>query len=260
MTELSSSVDRVLVLDGSSRTAVEAVQSLGKRGLEVHVAARSDCPAFHSRWAAQTLVQPSTSDTQRFTAWLRALPDEYALIIPATGYSLHHLAGLPDSDPLRERAVLPPPDALQAALDKARTIDTAARLGISIPSSWRVTSPEENGRHRLPCVLKPTHSVIENGGDLGEVFSELVHDAAHRREALGRLLDRGPVLEQELVPGVGIGVDCLYADGILKWHFAHERLHEGTGGGLGSGSFYRKSIVAPPPLLHAAKALLDELH
>ena len=150
MTELPSSVDRVLVLDGSSRAAVEAVQSLGKRGLEVHVAARSDCPAFHSRWAARTLVQPSTPDTQRFTDWLRALPDEYALIIPATGYSLHHLAGLPDSDPLRERAVLPSPDSLHIALDKARTIDTAVRLGISVPASSLVTSPGEDGRHRPP--------------------------------------------------------------------------------------------------------------
>ena len=259
MTELPSSVDRVLVLDGSSRAAVEAVQSLGKRGLEVHVAARSDCPAFRSRWAARALVQPSTSDTKRFTEWLRALADDYALIVPATGYSLHHLAGLPDSDPLRERAVLPPPDALHIALDKARTIDTAVRLGISVPASSLVTSPGEDGRHRPPCVLKPTRSVIENDDDLGEVFPELVHDAAHRREALGRLLHRGPVLEQELVPGIGIGVECLYADGILMWHFAHERLHEGTGGGLGSGSFYRRSIVAPPPLLQAAKALLDDL-
>ena len=93
----------------------------------------------------------------------------------------------------------------------------------------------------------------------GRGLSELVHDAAHRREALGRLLHRGPVLEQELVPGIGICVECLYADGILTWHFAHERLHEGTGGGLGRGSFYRKSIAAPPLLLQAAKTLLDAL-
>lgn len=259
MTESSSSSDRVLVLDGSSRAAVEAVQSLGKRGLEVHVAARSDCPAFHSRWAARTLTQPSTSDTHRFTDWLRALPDEYALIIPATGYSLHHLAGLPDSDTLRERAVLPRPDALDIALDKARTIDTAVGLGISVPASSLVMTPAEGGTRRPPCVLKPTRSVVERDDDLAEAFPELVHDPAQRRDALQRLLQHGPVLEQELVPGIGIGVECLYAGGTLMWHFAHERLHEGTGSGLGSGSFYRKSIVPPPPLLEAAKTLLDAL-
>jgi protein-tyrosine-phosphatase/predicted ATP-grasp superfamily ATP-dependent carboligase len=259
VTEPSSSFNPVLVLDGSSRAAVEAVQSLGKRGLEVHVAARADCPAFHSRWAARTIAQPSTSDTPRFTDWLRALPDEYALIIPATGYSLHHLACLPHSDTLRERAVLPRPDALYIALDKARTIDLAVRLGISAPSSSLVTSPGERGKRRPPCVLKPTRSVIVRDDDLAEVFPELVHDAEQRKEALERLLREGPVLEQELVPGIGIGVECLYAGGTLIWSFAHERLHEGTGGGLGSGSFYRKSIVPPPPLLQAAKTLLDDL-
>jgi protein-tyrosine-phosphatase len=81
--------DRILVLDGTSRAAVEAVQSLGKRGLEVHVAARSDCPACRSRWATETLPQPSTPDPRQFAEWLRALGTDYELIIPSTGYSLH---------------------------------------------------------------------------------------------------------------------------------------------------------------------------
>jgi protein-tyrosine-phosphatase/predicted ATP-grasp superfamily ATP-dependent carboligase len=255
--DLSS--DRVLVLDGNSRAAVEAVQSLGKRGLEVHVAAPSDCPAFRSRWAARTLVQPATSNSSRFIEWLRVLPNEYPLIIPSTGYSLYHLAGLPDPDPLRERAVLPGAEALNIALDKARTIETAVRLGISVPASSLVKAPSDGPNGRLPRVLKPTRSVIARGEDLDEVFPELVHDAAQRKDALARLLARGPVLEQELVPGIGIGVECLYAGGTLIWHFAHERLHEGTGGGIGSGSFYRKSITPPRALLDAARALLDDL-
>ena len=258
MTELSTS-DRVLVLDGQSRAAVETVQALGKRGLDVHVAARSDCPAFRSRWAAKKLDQPSTSDSRRFIEWLRPLSDDYALVIPATGYSLHHLAALPDSDPLLERAALSHPDALRVALDKARTLDRAEKLGISAPRSSLVTSLADIAHGRLPRVLKPTHSLVERDGDLAEVFPVLVHDAQQRKEALGRLLPQGPVLEQELVPGIGIGIECLYANGILVWHFAHERLHEGTGGGLGSGSFYRKSIGPPPALLDAAKALLDDL-
>jgi len=251
--------DRILVLDGTSRAAVEAVQSLGKRGLEVHVAARSDCPAFRSRWATRTLIQPSTSDSQRFIRWLRTLPDEYALVIPATGYSLHHLARLDESDPLREALVLPAPEALHTALDKARTLDRAIRLGISVPSSSLRTRRDAAENGPLPRVLKPTCSVLEGSHDLTEVFPTLVRDAEQRKEALERLLQQCPVLEQELVPGIGIGVECLYARGQMVWHFAHERVHEGTGGGLGSGSFYRKSIPAPPELLQAARALLDDL-
>ncbi|PYN86347.1 MAG: hypothetical protein DMD87_18070 [Candidatus Rokuibacteriota bacterium] len=258
MTE-PSATDRILVLDGTSRAAVEAVQSLGKRGLEVHVAARADCPAFRSRWAARTLAQPSTSDSQRFTDWLRALPHEYSLLVPATGYSLYHLARLPEADPLRTLAVLPAPEALHTALDKARTLDAAMRLGISVPKSSLRTRRDAAQDGLLPRVLKPIRSVLEGAHDLTEVFPTLVRDLEQRKEALERLLQQCPVLEQELVPGVGIGIECLYARGKLLWHFAHERLHEGTGGGLGSGSFYRKSIPAPPDLLWAAKRLLDDL-
>ncbi|MGH7344725.1 MAG: ATP-grasp domain-containing protein, partial [Candidatus Rokuibacteriota bacterium] len=264
MTERSAAPDRILVLDGASRAAVEAVQSLGKRGLEVHVAARSDCPAFRSRWTARALMQPSTSDSRRFTGWLRALPDEYALVIPATGYSLHHLASLPESDPLRALALLPAPDALDIALDKARTLDTAMQLGISVPSSSLVSSSpgatfDGASTDPFPCVLKPIRSVIAADGDLTEVYPALVLDDEQRSESLQRLGRHCPVLEQERVPGIGIGVECLYARGRIVWHFAHERLHEGAGGGLGSGSFYRKSITAPPKLLQAARALLDDL-
>jgi protein-tyrosine-phosphatase/predicted ATP-grasp superfamily ATP-dependent carboligase len=257
--------DRVLVLDGASRAAVEAVQSLGKRGLEVHVAARADCAAFRSRWTARALTQPSTSDSERFIDWVRTLPDEYSLVIPATGYSLHHLARLPESDPLRALALLPGREALDIALDKARTLDAAVRLGISVPRSSLVppSSPEAisdlAAAGPLPRVLKPTHSLISTGGDLIEVYPTLVHDDEQRTESADRLGRHCPVLEQELVPGIGIGVECLYARGQMVWHFAHERLHEGTGGGLGSGSFYRKSITAPAELLRAARTLLDDL-
>lgn len=260
MTE-PSHPERILVLDGVSRAAVEAVQSLGKRGFEVHVAGSSGCPAFASRWATRKLSQPSTSDSQRFTDWVRALPDAYALIVPATGYSLHHLARLPESDPLRARAVLPPPDALRIALDKSLTLDAATRLGVGVPSSAKLTGRDAAAAAEgpFPRVLKPVHSVIEQGDDLSELAPILVRDPAQRKEALEQLLPQCPVLEQELVPGIGIGVECLYAEGKLVRHFAHERLHEGTGSGLGSGSFYRKSIEPPAELLRAATALLDDL-
>ena len=254
-----SEPDRILVLDGTSRAAVEAVQSLGKRGLEVHVAARGDCPAFRSRWAAETIAQPSTPHPREFAEWLRALGTDYSLIIPSTGYSLHHLAHLPESDPLRARAVLPGPEALHVALDKSRTVDTAVRLGIDVPPSVTHTAGDAILNGPLPRVLKPVSSVVETRDDLGEVFPILARDGEAGQEALRRLLQHGPVLEQELVPGFGVGIECLYAHGKLVWHFAHERLHEGTGGGLGSGSFYRRSITPPAPLLRAATTLLDHL-
>jgi protein-tyrosine-phosphatase/glycosyltransferase involved in cell wall biosynthesis len=78
-----------------------------------------------------------------------------------------------------------------------------------------------------------------------------------REEFLLKWLDHGGILEQEYVPGHGIGIELLYERGRKVWHFAHERIHELplTGG----ASSYRRSIAADPRLLAAAEKLLNEL-
>jgi len=49
----------------------------------------------------------------------------------------------------------------------------------------------------------------------------------------------------------------LYRQGEAVWHFAHERVHEGSL--WGGASSYRRSIAPPKDLFLAAKRLLDEL-
>ena len=72
-----------------------------------------------------------------------------------------------------------------------------------------------------------------------------------------RWLPHGPIVQQEYVPGHGIGIELLYDHGSKLWHFAHRRIHELplTGG----ASTYRQSIVPERHLLAAAVKLLDEL-
>ena len=60
----------VLVLDGHSRAAIETMQSLGRAGVPVDIAAEMpDCLAFHSRYAAKTLQQPSQACGEEFHSW-----------------------------------------------------------------------------------------------------------------------------------------------------------------------------------------------
>ena len=50
----------VLVLDGHSRAALETLQSLGRAGVQVDLAAEAqDCLAMHSRYVSRKLQQPS---------------------------------------------------------------------------------------------------------------------------------------------------------------------------------------------------------
>ena len=49
----------VLVLDGHSRAALETLQSLGRAGVQVDLAAEAhDCLAMHSRYVSRKLQQP----------------------------------------------------------------------------------------------------------------------------------------------------------------------------------------------------------
>ena len=68
---------RVLVLDGHSRAAVETVQSLGRAGAHVTVAAASDdALAFASRHAKRRFWQPSGPAV--LADWLGLDPTEVA--------------------------------------------------------------------------------------------------------------------------------------------------------------------------------------
>jgi len=100
----------VLVLDGHSRAALETLQSLGRAGLQVDLAAEAkDCLAMQSRYVTHKLQQPAQERIADFHSWLRAQDKirNYALIVPATETSLLGLRQLNKNDPLRRKAIIP---------------------------------------------------------------------------------------------------------------------------------------------------------
>src|SRR3954468_14937112 len=99
----------VLILDGHSRAALETLQSLGRAGVQVDLAAETqDCLAMHSRYISRKLQQPSQERAADFQTWLREQDKlrNYALIVPATETSLLGLRQLDENDPLRRKAVI----------------------------------------------------------------------------------------------------------------------------------------------------------
>lgn len=250
-----------LILDGHSRAAVEAVQSLGRAGIPVTVsAAEADCSAFASRYPVDRLLQPDTVPVAGFIQWLRALDarQRFELLIPSTEASLLALQSLAEDDPLRRRAVLPSQQDMAIALDKTRTCALASRLAIHLPASRVIDHVTQIGSAAaLPTVLKPSHSKRIEQGELKGFEPAIVSDAQARRAILGEWVPRMAVIEQEYIGGWGVGVEMLYRNGQRVWHLAHERLHEWplTGG----GSSYRRAIDPPPELLDAATRLMDAL-
>lgn len=252
---------RVLVLDGHSRAAVETLQSLGRVGAVLDVAAASaDALSFRSRYPARRLLQPAQTSTADFLDWLRRMDceREYTLVVPTTEVSLLGLNTLPASDALRRRAVLPPRHAVDVALDKERTWRLAAELRIPVPRSVTIERLDQLPPcDAYPVALKPTRSQVVIDDRMITVSAGLARDSAERVDFLRRWVPRVPVQQQEYVPGHGVGVELLYDRGRKLWHFLHERIHEMplTGG----ASTYRRSMPVDLALLAAAQTLLDEL-
>jgi protein-tyrosine-phosphatase/predicted ATP-grasp superfamily ATP-dependent carboligase len=250
----------VLVLDGHSRAALETMQSLGRTGAQIDLAATTkDCLAMHSRYAARKLKQPV--QIAEFHTWLRAQDAKrnYALIVPATEASLLALRQLNENDPLRLKAVIPGNAALETALDKEKTWQLAHQLGVPSPTSVLISSVAEIGQvEQFPVVLKPTHSKVPIAGELRTLAVAVVKSEAERQEQLRRWLPFTPVQQQQYVFGRGVGAEFLFDRRKKVWHFTHERVHEYplTGG----ASSYRRSIAPPANLLRDAEKLLTALN
>jgi protein-tyrosine-phosphatase/predicted ATP-grasp superfamily ATP-dependent carboligase len=252
-----------LVLDAGSRAAIETIHSMARHGVEVDAAADNDCLAFKSKRVRRCLHQPAAADTDNFLEWLRKHDQElgYSLIVPSTEISLRHFLCLPESDPLRQKAVLASNGSLRVALDKSLTLDLCAKLNIPVPNSNLIGPGREvPACNSYPAVLKPVSSVVYRDGFLKQLRACVVRSEFERCEVLAEMLVDSAVLQQEFVPGHGVGIEMLYRHGQPVWYFCHERLHEGTGQpGLGGGSSYRRSIAPKGQLLCHAVALLNAL-
>jgi predicted ATP-grasp superfamily ATP-dependent carboligase len=251
----------VLVLDGHSRAAIETVQSLGRAGLEVDVAAESlSCVVMHSRYPAKKLLQPQPLPPDGLQQWLRDLDGErkYELIVPATETSLLALRLLDESDPLRRKAALPGNEALDTALDKLTTWRLARQLGVSVPKTVLVSGekPSEPPA-RYPIVIKPVRSKIAVDGQLQTVAAEVIRDHDAYTRHIEQWLPYSDLLWQEFILGRGVGAEFLFDRGKKVWHFVHERVHEVPLSG--GASSYRRSVPPIPELLADAERILSAL-
>ncbi len=252
---------RVLILGGHANAALEAAQSLGRRGACITLASEeSDCLAFRSRYVAERVLQPASLRGEDAAAWLRAWDRKrrFDLVVPSEDVSLGMLRALDEREPLRLRAVLPDDAALDAALDKQATWDLARALGVPVPASTVIPRggpvPECD---RYPVVLKSTRSRVLLGDELVRLEAQIARTPEQRMDVLARWLPHVSVQQQEFVGGRGFGIELLFDRGRPAWSFAHERIHEAplTGG----GSTYRRSIEPPGRALEMALALLRAL-
>jgi predicted ATP-grasp superfamily ATP-dependent carboligase len=253
-------VQKALVLGNISRTILSVIRSLGRGGIEVHIAWNNpDCVSLSSRYVRQ--AHPLPPYVYGNTAWLDALcklmdQERFDLVIPCS--DVDTLACCEHRAELEKwgRVYTPNPEACDILFDKHKTNDLAKSLGVRIPRELIVTSLEQAQgvfqRLGVPVVVKPrrTFDMVDGKLDLGVRKAGTPEELSR---VLPTMLVAGPVAIQENFVGQGAGIELLLKDGEPLMAFQHLRVHEPLHGGQ---SAYRKSVPVSADLLEAAIAIL----
>jgi predicted ATP-grasp superfamily ATP-dependent carboligase len=251
--------DRVLVLGDDVRAFLAVVRSLGRRGLEVHVApVDMASPALASSFIARVHQLPAYAEDP--DGWQSALADlvaqfDYRLIVPTSDSSLvqleHHAWKLG-----RQRLALPNEEAFALFTDKGRTRSLARRLGVPVAEGQKLASDADAralaGRYGVPLLLKPAHS-YRVGDSRDKRSVELIRDLAGLRQALAAGGWRDSLVET-YVPGFGVGVSVLAAKGRVVQAYQHRRLRQFSETGVSTS---RISEAVDPRLLNDVERLVE---
>ena len=256
---------RILVTDGTQRSALAVVRSLGRAGHTVFVCGpRVPLLAGSSKHSfAESIVASALDAPAQFVGDVSHLIERWRIdtVIPITEASL--LALLPERESLAVMIPWPDLDTFRAVSDKKSLLATAASLGLAVPKQLVLGSDADVRAMDptlldYPLVLKPARSVSEHGGQRVSLGVVHVDSASALRRAITALGDAAfPILVQQRVVGPGIGIFLLVWDSRVLATFAHERLREKPpSGGV---SVYSQSVAADGELVEQSRLLLEKM-
>ncbi len=266
MTDAARAHRPALVLDADLRQSLVSVRSLGRAGVEVHVAeSHAGAPAFASRWCAGRTVLPDVADDPAgFVERVGELCESLGRPVVITSHdgSIEALRAHRAQIEAVATLALAPERALAQAIDKRTTLAAAERIGLAVPPGSSVTdlagTSEALAQIGLPVVVKPAVSWTDAGPEAWRAAPSLARTREQALAQTTRLLDAGAgALLQQWLPGAREAVSVLYARGRMWATFAQraERMYPVLGG----SSVLRRSIPVPQDIGPAAEALIREL-
>jgi protein-tyrosine-phosphatase/predicted ATP-grasp superfamily ATP-dependent carboligase len=252
--------ENVLVLGDDTRGFLATVRSLGRQGLNVHVApANFRSPALSSRYIdAIHELPPWIGNGSEWLSAIEALLSRihFELVIPCTETTLlplqrHRIVLQPLA-----RLAIPDDNAISVLFDKYQTRELALSAGVPVAAGRLLSSGDTAsailGELGSPVVVKPRWSYsLQTLAVRGKV--QVVHEV----EPLARLMDDAIASEtilEQFFPGQGVGVSVLTSRGRVLQAFEHHRVHE-----LAGASFYRVSAPLNPEMVGACEAMLGPL-
>lgn len=253
-----SATSKVLVIGDDTRSFLSTVRSLGRKGIEVHVAPFDfRAPALSSRYIRATHFLPYYLDGGQ--QWLDAITalmrvHHFSLVIACDERGLLPLCLHRDVLARLAALAIPSPEALDIFFDKAKT--RALALAHDVPvAPGRMLSGHDTVDSivtdiGLPVVLKEPMSYA-----LPELYVRTSTRIVGTRSELAAWLavhDKAkPVLLEQMFPGFGLGVSVLCDQGKVLQAFEHHRAHE-----LNGSSYYRKSAPLDPDRVAAVERMV----
>lgn len=252
----------VLVLGHGDRAFLTVIRSLGRAGLNVHVAmCAADDIALKSRYVTQWHDVPAYQAGG--DAWINAIEAlleaiEFQLVIPCEDQAViplqHYRQRLQDRCQLYTLGE----KAYEIAFSKIKSSELATELGIAQPRT--VTLTPDGGLESIadfswPVIVKPPSSFTSTDLSAKRGVTRC-RTPEELMATLTAMQSWGGALVQENFSGSGVGVELLVHQGEVLVAFQHVRVHEPLEGG---GSSYRRSASLHPELLAASKSMMKAL-
>lgn len=254
---------RVLVTGAEEHQGLAVVRGLGVAGIQVVACgAQPRSLAFHSRYASacRTYTPPSQNPRQ-FADDVVAIAEEMRpdLIMPAVETTLVALNASRERIEAVAPLAAPAAAILEMALDKARTVDLARRLGVPVSVTVTGRSLEDllagASRLRFPVVVKPRGNALHPTTVHAIPFKSRYADSPADLERIvaPHSGDVHALLVQERARGTGrcIAAVCRHGEPIAMFAYARDREFPLSGG----VSVMRRSI----PLAQAARDYTSRL-
>ena len=263
-TDRGKGMEKILILDGNTRSALAATRSLGRKGVQVVVADETKRTlSGASKYCSESFTYPSP--TANLWAFLSTVKGECSrrgirVIFPMTEVSmvtvLKHREEFNDFQ--LPFVAFPTFDAIT---DKWNLVRLAQRLNITTPQTHYIADLQSLLRVyptlKFPVVLKPYRSMICTNGHCTAASVKYAESARELERTVEQYeyFRRSPFLLQEYISGHAHGIFALYDQGKPVASFAHRRLRENPpSGGV---SVLCESVEKNAEAWRMAKTILD---
>src|SRR5712664_1838345 len=257
-------MEKVLILDANTRSALAATRSLGRRGVHVVVADQTERSlSSASKYCSESFAYPSPAgDLEGFLATVKAECSRRGIKV------IFPMSEISTANVVKHREQVAPLkvpfvgiDTFDALTNKWKLLKLAQQLNLSIPKTQFVREISSLGALyqvlKFPVVLKPYRSRIWSHGRWICTSVQYADSAEELKEiaAQHEYFNRHPFLIQEYISGEAQGIFALYDHGKPVSFFAHRRLRERPpSGGV---SVLSESIEPNPEAQKTARAILD---